>query len=208
MRTKDVAVLGLAGLVAVALVWKAFEQSPKRDVRGAIAAEQGQSARSANGERTTEARLNLLQAQVLGLQQQLATQQLPSAAAESPVAPPPVEEATPDTEADQRRLEAHMQEVVASFEAESRDANWARARTEDFQKSFTRGNLLKQAVQSVDCRSTMCRVEMLDDRSPGFFKELNDMVSIIGSNLPSMSGQRVTRPDGTAVAVYFFSKDS
>jgi len=213
MRTKDVMVLGLASLLAAALVWRAFDPAPKRAAAGAIASEQRSSDGSTSEARASEERLNGLHGEVVALRQQLAAQQLAAqqlaaVSGQAPVAPPPVEQAAPDRAADQRRLEEHLQGVVADFEAEPRDVNWARDRTEEFHRSFARGRLLEQAVQSVDCRSSMCRVEMLDNRSPDFFKELNDMVSTIGPHLPSMSGQRLTRPDGTAVAVYFFSKDS
>jgi hypothetical protein len=208
MRTREIAVAGVAGLLVAATVWKVVDRAPKRGAQRVIATEQQLPESAASDARATEDRLNRLQAQVGELRQQLAIEQLAKASAQVPVSPPPVESATPDRAAEQRRLEEHMQGIVADFEAESRDANWARDRTEEFQKSFARGSLLKKAVQSLDCRSTTCRVEMLDDRSADFFKELNDMVSIIGRSLPTMAGQRVTRPDGTAVAVYFFSKDS
>jgi len=46
----------------------------------------------------------------------------------------------------------------------------------------------KKAIQSIDCRSSMCRVEMLDDRSQKFFFQLNDTVMNTASNFRACPG--------------------
>jgi hypothetical protein len=208
VRIKDVAVLALLGVLAVASVYKLFQRSPKAHGPSGIASETGKDARG------TDAQLNRLEQQVAGLQQQLTRQQwLASHSAASPVAaapdasaaPPP---APPDEAADLARQQAEMDRVVADFEAESRDANWSRDITAAFQAQLDQQALLKGALQSLDCRASLCRLEMLDDRSPAFQTQLNRMALGLARQLPSMAGQRLTRADGTPIFVYFFSKNS
>lgn len=75
----------------------------------------------------------------------------------------------------------------------------------ELEASVASGALLKNAFQSVDCRTSMCRVEMLDDRSSGFFMQLNELVLSVAPHLPNMTGKHTKRPDGTAITIYYFS---
>lgn len=206
MRTKDVVVLALLGLLAAASVYKLFQRSPKPRARAPVAAEAGKEVS------VDAAQLNRLEQQVAGLQLQLARQQLaPSSPADSAPAPAAAADAAPPpiNEADEHaRRQAEMDRVVAEFETESREANWSRDITAAFQAQFEKGALLKGALQSLDCRSSRCRLEMLDDRSPAFQNQLNQMAIELGRQLPSMAGQRITRADGKPVFVYFFSRSS
>lgn len=205
MQKKSVILVALGSAVCAVLVYQTLHRPAKRHTAPRISAEQSAAAPADGG--ATREQLSALQARVTDLQRQLDARAVVAVASALP-APPPIGEIAPDHAAEQRRLEEQMQQVATEFEAEPRDNNWARDRTAEFEASVARGNLLKGALQSLECRSSMCRVEMLDDRSPTFFNQLNEMISSVGAQLPSMAGERKKRPDGTAVAVYYFSKDS
>lgn len=206
MRMKEIAFVSLFGVLAAAGLYKLFERAPTSRQRPPVATP------SAANDSADRAQLQQLQLQMAGLQQQLTQQRLlaagqqagatPSAAA-SDAAPPP-----PDAAAEHQRQQENLDRIAANFEAEPRDASWSRDTTAAVQAELNQGELLKNALQSLECRSSLCRLEMVDDRSPAFFTQLNRMALKVANRLPSMAGQRLTRPDGKAVFVYYFSKDA
>jgi len=200
--------MGLGVLVVAAASWKAFGAGPAaRKVAPAreAAIEVTTPMASSNGSREVQDRLDLLQAQVAGLRQELAERQAIAVAApaNSAAAPDPASTADQD-----RVMRERLEQVQANFEAEPRDMKWSRATTTELGSAIAGGPMLQAAVLSVDCRSATCRVEMLDDRSPAFHRQLEALARTVGPDLPSMAGERVMRPDGTAIAVYYWSRGS
>jgi len=211
MRTKSIAIVVLGGVLAALVAWRALDGSPKRAIKAAHAAEQADPAAAPDPAVAMQAQLDNLQARVLELQQQVADGHASAAAVASVAAAlsarPAANEPAPDSAEEHRRMKEHLDEVVADFEAEPRDEHWGRERTAEFQGWLAKSDLLKKAFQNLECRSSMCRVEMLDDRSQKFFAQLTEMVASVGQQLPTVTGQRKTRPDGTEIAVYYFSKE-
>jgi hypothetical protein len=209
VRTKSILVVVLSTLLAVGVVWKLLSPGPQRAIARALPAEQSQVTAGPDPNAAMQRQINQLQLRVMELQQQVAQNQAAAAssanasAALLPASDPPAE-----PEQERKQLQDHMDEVTAEFHAESRNAPWARDRAAEFQTSIDKHELLKKAIQSIECRTSMCRLEMLDDRSQKFFMQFNEMVMSTASNFPSMSGQRVKRPDGTPVTVYYFTKES
>jgi hypothetical protein len=210
VRKKSIWVALLVTLLVVGVAWKGLSPGPKRAVASVHAAEPSQPTTAPDPTLALQRQINQLQLRVMDLQQQVAQTQAATAAASAngATAALPAREAPMDAEQDRKQLQDHMDQVTAEFQAEIRDARWARDRAAEFQSAINKSELLKKAIQSIDCRTSMCRVEMLDDRSQKFFLQLNDMVMSNASNFPSMSGQHVKRADGTPVTVYYFTKDS
>jgi hypothetical protein len=206
--------IGLAGLVAataIAAGWMALSHGGVRKGARALREEAPPSASAASAATSTEPgdvrdQVSLMQAQLNGLlaerAQEGALRPAPAAASSAPADP-----AQEHAEAD-RRLRERVERVETDFQAELRDSKWSRAASSEFQTAVARNGLLQSAFQNIDCRSSTCRVEMLDDRSPDFRKQLQLLIRDIGPSLPIMTGHRETRADGTEVAIYYWSKNS
>ncbi len=98
-----------------------------------------------------------------------------------------------------------MTEVHAKFVAEPRSFGWARAPATLIQDTLASAPVLGSVVRNVDCRSTTCRVELLDNRSPEFSKRLPDFLMRVGEVLPTAKADFVSNPDGTRTGSIYLS---
>jgi hypothetical protein len=144
--------------------------------------------------RRTETELALLTSQVSQLRSEVGAR---TAA--------PLAAARPDPE---RYGRERLERLEAAFGAEARDRGWSEETSSAFRTGIMRGDRLRRALQTIDCRSETCRLEMADDRSPEFQQELQQLALDVGTELPSMAFHFVTKPDGTRSVVYFWSKHS
>jgi hypothetical protein len=207
VSTKIIVLTGVACVVAAAVSWRvAAGRAKPAKPTGSVAAAEAEPTTAPANARAMQERLELLEARVAGLQEQLAER---GAAAPLPArALAAAPDGAPDPATDERRLEEHMRQVEASFDVETRDPRWARETASKFQDVVAGSDQLKKAFQGIECRSSTCRLEMLDDRSREFYLRMSDLARAIGSELPTMNGERTTRPDGTAVAIYYYTKGS
>jgi hypothetical protein len=110
-----------------------------------------------------------------------------------------------ELEADDRRWHAHMTEVHAKFVAEPRQSGWARTTANMIQDALSSDQVLGPVARNVECHSTTCRVELLDNRSPEFSKRLPNFLTRVGQVLPTAEADFVTNPDGTRTASIYLS---
>ena len=200
-------VTGLVAAAAGAVLWTAWparHPDPARAARGE--GEPAGGPHEAQGSRATDLKLALLQAQVTGLQAQLAGKAAPAPAPAVPAA----EQRTPEevSAAEAKAWHELIAQTEMTFQAEARDPKWSQETSTAFRAAVMESGLLRAAFQNVDCRSSMCRVEMLDDRSPAFMTQLQNLILRVGPALPTMRGEHVTRPDGSKATIYYLSKES
>jgi hypothetical protein len=122
-----------------------------------------------------------------------------SAAALDPAGGPAAEDA---------RREQYFEGVEADFDAEPSDPRWSRTTASEFQSSVARSDILRKALESIDCRSSTCRIELKDDPSPQFREQIQELARDVAPVVPSMKGHRFTKPDGTTSMVLYWSKGS
>lgn len=88
-----------------------------------------------------------------------ASAQTPSAMpAAKPAAPPPAEPARPASEPPADKVYEPAQELMTTFEAEVTDASWASGAEDTLEQRITSALPSSASIQSVECRSSMCRV--------------------------------------------------
>jgi hypothetical protein len=115
--------------------------------------------------------------------------------------PPSAEE----LEEDARKWHTHMADVHAKFKAEPRTSTWANSAKGALIENLGVDQALGSAVRNIECRSTMCRVELLDNRSAEFSKKLPEFLSRVGTALPMAEADFVENPDGTRTASIYLS---
>ena len=201
-------VMGLVAAAAGAVLWVGWPAHRSDAARTARA--EGEAARAPRAEgqdsHATDLKLALLQAQVTGLQAQLAGKPAPTPAPAAPAA----EQRTPEevSAAEAKAWHELIAQTEATFQAEARDPKWSQETSATFRAALMESSLLRAAFQNLDCRSSMCRVEMLDDRSPEFMTQLQNLILRVGPALPTMRGEHVTKPDGSKATIYYLSKES
>ena len=147
-----------------------------------------------------------LQLQVAGLAAQVNAPK-PDASAQG-AAPAPAEAAltSPEQiERDRLAWEEHMTAVAADFQAEQRDGRWAQTSATMLQDRATADSVMRSALKQIECRSTMCRVEMLDDQKGQFGRQLPLFLQNVGPSFPSAQVTTVTNGDGTRTLSIYLS---
>lgn len=99
-----------------------------------------------------------------------------------------------------------MAETALNYEAEVRDPAWARETHAAITQALERLPAVSKGVQSVECRSETCRIEVANDHQPGFDKELPLLPLSVTGRLPTTRYDYVTQPDGSAHTILYLSR--
>jgi hypothetical protein len=159
--------------------------------------------------RALKAQVAFLTTQVSQLRAELAER---TGAPPEPAPGPPADAPSKPSAAEVVQAEAGqwhelMARTETDFQAEPRDPRWASDTSAEMHAAVMERAALRAVFQSVDCRSTTCRLEMTDSPARDFSKQLRTLVMRVGPKLPTMMAEHHTRPDGTKTTVYYFTKD-
>lgn len=127
----------------------------------------------------------------------------PSVAANQADVPVDLEEARRQSEA---LMRGHLSVVAASHGSEARDQRWSNEVGASLQAAFSTEELAGTAVQSIDCRTTTCRIEMQDDGSGDLPAKLPMLAVQMAGSLPNMIAERIDQPDGKMSLVVYLSQ--
>lgn len=106
-------------------------------------------------------------------------------ASQQPASPMHEAEAQPQTPEQARQTwREHMEQVAVEYDLETRDARWARETESKIQEVLASARALGDAVESLDCRSASCRVQLKPTQAANFEEDLLRVVHEIGTFLP------------------------
>lgn len=100
---------------------------------------------------------------------------------------------------------AHLAEVETSFRNEARTAAWASERRSEIQAA-AKGRAFEHALGDVECRTDTCRVEVTDNRTSDFAKDLPVFLQKLGAALPTVEAAHFPRSDGSIKLVLYMSR--
>jgi len=147
-----------------------------------------------------------LQLQVAGLAAQVNSPKLDASAQGAAPAPAEAALTSPEqVEHDRVAWEEHMTAVAADFQAEQRDGRWAQTNASMLQDRATADSVMRGAVKQIECRSTMCRVDMLDDQKGQFGRQLPLFLQSVGPTFPAAQVTTVMNGDGTKTLSVYLS---
>jgi hypothetical protein len=106
---------------------------------------------------------------------------------------------------DEQRFNDYLGATAADFDREGRDPRWSSETGAALQAAFGSEDLKGVQYQNIDCRKTMCRVEIVDDGSGAAAEALHKVGTAIGSTLPNMLVDRVDHGNGRATMVLYLS---
>lgn len=113
-----------------------------------------------------------------------------------------------DVEESQVEWRTHMDEVRERFVAEPRQAAWADKARTALDDALESDAELGRLVRNIECRSTTCRVEFIDNTEPDFSGKVSTLFTRVGHLLPSMEADFADNPDGTRSASIYLSTDT
>ncbi len=102
----------------------------------------------------------------------------------------------------------HMAEVQESFVSQPRKPEWADSTRTALGDALRSDVVLGPLVGDIDCRSTTCRVEFINNTEPDFSGKVSEFFNQVGHLLPSMEADFATNPDGTKAARIYLSNDT
>lgn len=119
----------------------------------------------------------------------------------------PVSDADVSSQADdEQRFFDHVATVAASFSSETRDQTWANEVGIALESALATEELKSLSLQSIDCRTKTCRVEIDEDASV-LAGALPHLALQMAGTLPNMVSQRTERQNGSATVVLYMSRD-
>lgn len=105
-----------------------------------------------------------------------------------------------------RQLEARLEAIETGFRGESTDTDWANRVDELVRQSMTSSGIAQNRVQMLECRSTVCRMEIFHP-TPAARSEFQTLFPLmIGGELPEMTVQPVEGPDGTSISRIYLAR--
>jgi hypothetical protein len=113
--------------------------------------------------------------------------------------------AAEQAERDRVAWETHIAKVDANFQAEMRDPRWATTTTELLRQRAAGDKVVGAALKDIDCRSTVCRVDMLDDQKGEFARKLPIFLQGVSNIFPLGQARTVDNPDGTKSLSFYLS---
>jgi len=102
----------------------------------------------------------------------------------------------------------HMEQVAVEYDLEARDARWARETEAKIQGLLTTSRAVGDAVESLDCRSTSCRVRLKPSQATNYEDDLLRVVHEIGAFLPDTQFDAADPARGKRSTVLYLKKSS
>jgi hypothetical protein len=106
---------------------------------------------------------------------------------------------------DEQRFKEYVGATAADFDREGRDPRWSSETGAALQAAFSSEDLQNVQYQNIDCRKTICRVEVVDDGSGAASEALHKVGTAVGSALPNMLVDRVDHGNGRATMILYLS---
>ena len=102
--------------------------------------------------------------------------------------------------------EEYVSYAEAGFNDEPTDTRWAAETGSLIQQQIASWPALRGATQSLECRSKSCRVELRDDGSQNFARELPRLVHRLGPQVSSVVVDLVKDEQGRLMQVLYMSR--
>jgi hypothetical protein len=207
-RFRSIGFVGLA-LGACFLYW--FVKTPSRDLREPLTPQGGseRKASAASSEDEKEGISSLkedigrLQYQLSLLRQQASSttergRQSPEAdrSSDQMLAEDPSEKA-------KQVYQERMETLESSFRSEPEDAKWSSNARSTVWELLNRDEALRVATRHLECRSSLCRMELAEDSSGALYGSMVSMARSLAKIFPRIEGNRIDGADGKATLVYY-----
>jgi hypothetical protein len=115
----------------------------------------------------------------------------------------------PDSE-EYRAWEAERQAMIAdteaSFQLEPRDSEWSRRITADIQAAALKHGSAKDVLRAIDCRSTTCRLEVVDDREKA--EDLQKFLMDCSMIFPKMVADHIEGPNQQFSYIMYLKREA
>jgi len=113
----------------------------------------------------------------------------------------------PTAEATARMQQANFEAIEAGFGAEPTDAAWANKVTDLVKGAVADKGAEGNDIQMLECRSTLCRVEVFHSTPAAKAGFLHNFAFKVGSELPELTIQPIDGADGTSISRIYLARN-
>jgi len=107
---------------------------------------------------------------------------------------------------EQQQIQTYAQTIEASLEAETVDSAWSGSTSQIIGEAFTGEELAGASLQDIDCRSTLCRVEV-QHRDEAKLQEFQRLFPLkVSQALPRMMMHRIDNADGSITTYLYLAR--
>jgi len=100
-----------------------------------------------------------------------------------------------------------LEVLEAGFQQQTTDPVWSEKTKNLVQDGLFKDNLAAKDIINVDCRNSMCRVELANNIDSDGLK-LEELPMKIGAELPNILANQIKENDGSTTTVLYLSKDT
>ncbi|MCI0655125.1 MAG: hypothetical protein L0Y39_11700 [Methylococcaceae bacterium] len=107
---------------------------------------------------------------------------------------------------DQQQIQAYAQTIEASLETETVDSGWSGSTSDRIREVFTGDGLAGASLQDIDCRATLCRVEV-QHRDEAKLREFQRVFPFkVSQVLPRLMMHRIENADGSITTYLYLAR--
>jgi hypothetical protein len=107
-----------------------------------------------------------------------------------------------------RARQAQMEVVEAAFRGQAVDQSWSTNTTSAIHEVLNSAEAGGLQAESIDCRSSSCRVELHDDGTGQLAKSLPIVALQLAGTMPTVTANTIPQGDGTSNVVLYMSRES
>jgi hypothetical protein len=100
-----------------------------------------------------------------------------------------------------------MEAVEAAFRGQAVDQSWSTNTTSAIHEVLNSAEVGGLQAESIDCRSSSCRVELHDDGTGQLAKSLPNLAQQLAGAMPTITANTVAQGDGTSNVVLYMSRE-
>ncbi|MGQ0443644.1 MAG: hypothetical protein ACT4O2_00590 [Beijerinckiaceae bacterium] len=107
---------------------------------------------------------------------------------------------------EQQQIQAYAQTIEASLEAEPVDSAWSGSTADRIREIFTGDELAGASLQDIDCRATLCRIEV-QHRDEAKLREFQRLFPLrVSQVLPRLMMHRIENADGSVTTYLYLAR--
>ena len=115
----------------------------------------------------------------------------------------------PTALADEKRKRKELMDVrEAKFRQERPDRHWSLQASTKLQEVLDNDSTLRDAVQSIDCRSMTCRVEIADTQQINTSRSVHGLLLKVAGSLPQVTFNQIDDGNGGSTLVMYMSREA
>lgn len=111
-------------------------------------------------------------------------------------------------ENEKKEYQEKMESLEYRFYSEPEDSKWSSGALLAVQKAFSQNEAMRNAARKIECRSSMCRLEIADEQSESVLGAIDSFSQNLTPDLRRLVAHRIDEGEGKATVVLYVSREN